>query len=88
MRRRTVSRKSALLLAVATAAPLLVVGSAAADYPVGRPGEPNCHGQTIARLAQSDDGNGGGLREVADAQEISVQLLQLEVIAACMGMMG
>ncbi|OGO51544.1 MAG: hypothetical protein A2148_01310 [Chloroflexi bacterium RBG_16_68_14] len=73
---------------VAWAAPLLVVGAASAQVApgyAGTPGAPNCHGQSIARMAQDD----GGLRRAAELRHFeSVRLLQLNVSLFCIMGMG
>ena len=89
MGKRTVGFKPALFFMVAAAAPLLVVGSAAADRFEGTPGEPACHGESIARLVLNGERSNGGLRAAAQARELSVQLLQANVWDFCMmGDMG
>lgn len=60
-------------------------GVSAADHSVpGTPGTSNCHGQTMAFLAQVGQGAGlQGIGNIADANNLTVQQVQDIVTAYC-----
>lgn len=83
MKKRILAAVSAGMLLVALAVPLIGGGIASANPPDGTPGEPNCHGVTVAGQAQA---HGGLANAAADHPGVSggtVQGLQDAISDHC-----